>query len=185
VIKQGYYSYGTSFTSPQVCDTHHDQKGNGILSVQKMILVASVVGGCAIAVLFLISVLSACSNVVNQQLVSPDNQFKAVVFSRECGATTGSNTQISVIPANWSLPSEAGNLFTEDSHQGAASLNVTIKWLGARKLLIVHDSRAELYLHKDNVELWTFFGLFPSNRIAVVYEAIPMPLDKERQEETR
>lgn len=35
--------------------------------------------------------------------------MKAVVFNRNCGATTGFNTQVSIISASAALPDEGGN----------------------------------------------------------------------------
>lgn len=46
------------------------------------------------------------------------------MFSRNCGATTGVNTQVSIIPVSWVLPDKVGNGLILD---GAIQLNVEWK----------------------------------------------------------
>ncbi len=57
-----------------------------------------------------------CGNEIMNETLSPDGHFKALVFQRDCGATTGFTTQISLLPSNVSLPNEAGNIFIVDGH---------------------------------------------------------------------
>lgn len=52
-----------------------------------------------------------CGNDMRQTVPSPSGRLNAVVFSRDCGATTGFSTQVSIIPAGSALPNEAGNTF--------------------------------------------------------------------------
>ena len=77
--------------------------------------------------LFYISFLMACSGVceneVSQTISSPSGSLKAVVFSRNCGATTGFNTQISVLPSNETLPNDGGNTFIVDG-----TVPIVVKW---------------------------------------------------------
>lgn len=56
-----------------------------------------------------------CGNEIYKESLSPDGKFKAVVFSRDCGATTGLSTQISILPVGDDLDNEAGNIFVTDS----------------------------------------------------------------------
>jgi hypothetical protein len=56
-----------------------------------------------------LSACDPCGNEVSQTVISPSGRLRAVVFNRNCGATTGFNTQVSIIPASESLPGEAGN----------------------------------------------------------------------------
>ena len=51
-----------------------------------------------------------CANEVSQTVVSPSGKLKAVVFNRNCGATTGFNTQVSIQSASEPLPDEGGNI---------------------------------------------------------------------------
>lgn len=56
-----------------------------------------------------VSACDPCGNEVSQTVISPSGKLKAVVFNRNCGATTGFNTQVSIIPAKESLPGDGGN----------------------------------------------------------------------------
>ena len=49
-----------------------------------------------------------CGNEIFQEASSPDNSYKAVVFQRDCGATTGFSTQVSILGTNDELLNEAG-----------------------------------------------------------------------------
>ena len=61
--------------------------------------------------LFLSGCSDTCENVDSQTVLSPSASHKAIAFSRNCGATTGFNTQVTVLRANDQLPNEAGNAF--------------------------------------------------------------------------
>lgn len=89
--------------------------------------------------------LDPCGNQVLQQVASPDGQFKAVIFERDCGATTGYSTQVSVLPSAAALSNDGGNVFVMNDSDGSArsgssGLRVWTKWLGARHLKIVYGA---------------------------------------------
>jgi hypothetical protein len=52
-----------------------------------------------------------CENYIHQEYLSPDEKHKAVVFQRDCGETTGGNTQISIVGANNELENDSGNIY--------------------------------------------------------------------------
>ena len=88
-------------------------------------------------VLLLLSGCDMCGNEILQTTASPSGKMKAVVFSRNCGATTGHNTQISILRNNRDLPGSPGNLFIMDaearvllSWQDDASLTVELSHFG-------------------------------------------------------
>lgn len=87
-----------------------------------MPVLASLLGGCG----------SACENVPSQTITSPAGALKAVVFSRNCGATTGFNTQVSVLRTNDVLPDEGGNTFVSST-----SVPITVRWNGDSALQII------------------------------------------------
>lgn len=58
------------------------------------------------------------NNNIIDEVYSPDNKYKAVIFDRDAGATTGFNTQISIISSKSSLPNNPGNLFIADTDHG-------------------------------------------------------------------
>ncbi|HET7832013.1 MAG TPA: hypothetical protein VFK88_03520 [Gallionella sp.] len=65
---------------------------------------------------FLVGCGGLCETDITQTVFSPSGTLKAVVFSRDCGATTGFNTQVSILRANESLSDEGGNtLIVSDS----------------------------------------------------------------------
>ena len=44
-----------------------------------------------------------CGNEIFQEKLEPNGRFKAVLFQRDCGSTTGFNTQISLVSLNANL----------------------------------------------------------------------------------
>lgn len=102
--------------------------------------------------------LGGCSDMCRDTLVarapSPDSQHDAVLFQRDCGATTGFSTQISILNAG-DRSSGAGNAFRADDDHGAARAGdwggpwAEMKWLSANHLLIRYAARSRLYSRRD------------------------------------
>src|SRR3954451_11985351 len=92
-----------------------------------------------------------CSNEVPSEHVSPDGQWKYVSFDRNCGATTGSNLQITVLPTNTLLPHEAANAFIADDNHGVTKFVAQPQWLSNRKLRITYSSRARIFKRESKV----------------------------------
>ena len=107
---------------------------------------------------FLKMAASSCGNTVITEATSPAKRLKAVVFQRDCGATTGFSTQVSIFSATDSLPEEAGNTFTSDTDHGAAPTSpadgpeVSIEWEGANSLLIRHHPKARVFTKQSAVD---------------------------------
>ena len=107
--------------------------------------------------LFQAFVSDMCANKFLSEIPSPDGALKAVVFQRDCGATTGFSTQISIVQMNHSLPNESGNLFVADSNRNKAptgsggGLEVRVAWIGACSLRIAHHQGARVFLANRNV----------------------------------
>ena len=70
--------------------------------------------------------LTGCANNVIRRADAPDGLHRAIMFQRDCGATTGFSTQISVLKAGQE-PTEGGNAFVGDADHGAAA---TGEWGG-------------------------------------------------------
>jgi hypothetical protein len=68
-----------------------------------LLVVASLVG-CS----------SDCQNEVLSQATSPSGRLKAVVFSRDCGATTGVSVQVSILRSGARLRNVKGNALITD-----------------------------------------------------------------------
>ena len=92
-----------------------------------------------------------CANEPLWELPSPDGKVRAVVFQRDCGATTGLSTQISVIRVGEALPNRGGNLFVADTDHGRAPAGVgggpevRVTWIGDRALRISHHRDARVF----------------------------------------
>ncbi|TXR54649.1 hypothetical protein [Reinekea thalattae] len=110
--------------------------------MKKLTLVLYSVGLAIIVVPVLLLVLlfrltsGLCSNQVYAVAVSPDSQYKAVVFQRDCGATTGLNTQISVVRSHHSLKNSAGNIFIAPGSPEEYAIN--LYWSSDSELNVMH-----------------------------------------------
>jgi hypothetical protein len=63
-----------------------------------------------------------CENIGKQTLDSPSGEYKAIIFSRNCGGDTSVNTHVSIIRAEDALPDENGNTFV--AKHKAVPLNI-------------------------------------------------------------
>lgn len=116
-------------------------------------LFATVAGGIALAagaVYVLSIVLDPCSNTTMQTTLSPDKIYKAVLFERDCGATTGFSSQVSVLSVDSKLPNDGGNIFVADlkgkGPRGAwGGPDVHLGWLGNRQLEVRYDHSARTF----------------------------------------
>ena len=73
----------------------------------------------AFALLSTIGCDDLCGNKVLTDVASPDVHNHAVVFERDCGATTGFSTQVSILPAGRAI-SDGGNVLIVDDDHGRA-----------------------------------------------------------------
>ena len=99
-----------------------------------------------------------CENEVIARIPSPDTRYDAVVFQRDCGATTGLSTQVSVLQSRDSLPSDsAGNVFVADTDHGKAPAgprggpNVNVRWISPDTLEIRRDPRTRVFRTPDSL----------------------------------
>lgn len=105
-----------------------------------------------------------CGNTETQTVVSPDGQIKAVVFERDCGATTGFSTQVSILRANQTLPDDGGNVLVTDASEAST---VHVVWTGARTLQIQYPTQATVFHQATAAEV--SLGLFRRERVSVRY----------------
>lgn len=89
---------------------------------------------------------SACENVIAGNTASPSGRTKAVEFHRNCGATTGFNTQVSVLPMAAQLPDEGGNALVIE---GSAPLQM--RWISDSSLLIEGSDSAKVFKQESRV----------------------------------
>jgi len=111
----------------------------------------------AIAGLFIYAASDMCGNEVYSQVVSPDGERKAVVFQRDCGATTGFSTQISIIDSSDDLKNESGNIYIIDGHP--KNVSPGLKWLSNTELKI------ERKLNGSEHKAESKWGIFKKVRI--------------------
>ena len=88
---------------------------------------------------------SECVNEVSEVLESPDGTKKIVLFSRNCGATTGSNTQASIIEMKQKLPDGGGNAFIVD--KGTAK----VSWKKDGGVLVVFNRGVRVFKKEQTV----------------------------------
>ena len=92
-----------------------------------------------------------CGNHLIESKYSPNKEFKVLVFSRDCGATTNYSTQISILNSNDNLEkNDTGNIFVADYNNGKANMigeiiYVKTKWLNNENLIIEYDEKAQIF----------------------------------------
>lgn len=97
-----------------------------------------------------------CSNTIISQSDSPTGEHTAVMFQRDCGATTGYSTQISILPRGES-PLGSGNAFRADDDHGKAAASdwggpwAELKWLAPDHLQIKYAVKSRLFENDENV----------------------------------
>lgn len=98
----------------------------------------------------------ACTTQVVTRLASPDGEREAVMFQRDCGATSGFSTQISIVDAG-EAPAGSGNTFRADDNHGAASTGAwggplaEVAWLASDRLRVRYADQARIFAQSDAV----------------------------------
>ena len=87
-----------------------------------------------------------CANTVTNRVTSPDAKRDAVLYTRDCGATTGYTTQLSLVRAGVALSNEAGNVFIAPD-----STELRVEWIGPDTLLVRYAT-ANPNLRADHVD---------------------------------
>ena len=94
-------------------------------------------------------------NAIIEEVPSPDNSMRAVIFERDCGATTGFSTQVSVLPHGAKLPNEAGNVLiagergTVPGKGGGPEVHA--EWTAPDKLMIRYNQEGEVFLKEERI----------------------------------
>lgn len=113
----------------------------------------------ASAILFLASTgcSDTCENSVAAKVISPNGQREAVMFQRDCGATTGYSTQISVLD-HGDAPTGGGNAFRADDNHGSAAVGewqgpwADMRWVAPNRLLIRYASKSCIFEQANEVD---------------------------------
>ncbi len=118
-------------------------------------VVALLLGTIAAGSYYLLS--AGCGNDVLDRVASPTGSHKAVVFQRDCGATTDFSTQVSVLDPQADLDNSAGNVFVADANQGLAPSGpgggpvVTVQWSTPLLLVISHHETARVFKAESRI----------------------------------
>jgi hypothetical protein len=91
-----------------------------------------------------------CGNDIYQEVYSSDRQYKVVVFERDCGATTGFSTQLSILEAQQELSNVPGNIFDIDGHPDYT--NVHVKWKGNHRVSITYADGYEVHYQQETLK---------------------------------
>jgi hypothetical protein len=109
------------------------------------------IGGCIALLDHLFS--DMCGTTVTDQVASPSGQLKAVVFQIDCGATTGFNTQVAIVPGSRDISGKDAipkSFFAADGNHGKApegkvhGPEVRLHWLSDSSLEIQHHELARV-----------------------------------------
>ena len=110
---------------------------------------------------------AACTNRILTAVVSPDGRYKAVVFERDCGATTDYSTQVSVLAASDELGRDGSNIFVADTAGGKAPSGprggpqVRRAWKADEELFVGHHSAARIFRKEDRYRgVVVLYGVF-------------------------
>lgn len=104
-----------------------------------------------------------CSNRVTERLVSPDGEWIAILFVRDCGATTGFSTQLTLTRADVDVPEGTGNVFVAGRDKTTLAAEWGGPWAGMEwaatapgadwpdttaegwELIVTHDASARIF----------------------------------------
>ncbi len=120
---------------------------------------------CACTVATACGAIDPCADRIIAEMPSPTGAVRVVVFERDCGATTGFSTQVSVLPRgetfhptpNSLTSSSQANCFTCDSGHGQAAEGpgggpwVAARWLSPTEVEIRYDQRARVFRRETSV----------------------------------
>jgi len=123
-------------------------------SLYALALSAVIAVGFAVYWLTKYSPMFECVNEVQKAALSPKSSYQAIIFSRECGATTGSNTQVSLLPADAELSDDMsgnmivlgwGNELTDCVPAPSGGPYASAEWITENKVQIMYDRHARSF----------------------------------------
>lgn len=126
-------------------------------------VVSALVSGCAM-----------CKNEEVERVPSPNRRHDAVVFRRDCGATTGFSMHMSILSHGGAPPAGGGNALTIDSNHGLASDLVRVSWDSTDTIRVMFDKRARVFMKEKDVSVNTggierYFSPQQATSVHVIY----------------
>lgn len=97
---------------------------------------------------------SMCETTVIDQVTSPNKTLKAVLFQRDCGATTGFNSQVVIVASNKDISQKNAlpeSFFIADTGRDSAPAGkgggpeIRLNWQSETQLQIQHHEFARLF----------------------------------------
>lgn len=114
------------------------------------------------ALVFLSRCDPGCSNTVLSASVSPDKLHRAIIFQRDCGATTAFSVQVSVLAIKERVRG-GGNTFVADAGRPAEKIpDVRLRWL-ANNVLQIRYAPHLLRIFKQRRKLGTVTVIYESS----------------------
>jgi len=118
----------------------------------KALKIIGVSFGVIVLILFVVeysNISGMCANTIITSSSSPNNKWKVVLFERNCGATTGFSSQISLLKPDEELSNEAGNIYIAEGYPEGYNL----KWESDTSVLIKGSNS------KSNKKLFQLNGI--------------------------
>jgi hypothetical protein len=105
---------------------------------------------CLVTILSSCGIEPACKNEVLGTSLSPNGSLVAVAFSRNCGATTSENLQVSILHQG-EVPEGKGNALIMD-HTPPYSDASKPMWTSDGNLTLMIPRNARVFFRKEDVE---------------------------------
>ena len=97
-------------------------------------------------VAFVLGCNSVCGNEPRFSQSSPSGKYQVVVFNRDCGATSGFSTHVSIRESSGALPNDAGNVLILDG-----TVPLSIRWITESRVAIKGVGGAKVFKQKGIV----------------------------------
>jgi hypothetical protein len=91
-----------------------------------VVVIGAVIAGGALSIEYFMGSFGACKTIIHSSIPSPGGSKSIVVFEKECGATVGFNTQVSIAPAQGAFSAERSPPF----YVVSGPQEVLARWLG-------------------------------------------------------
>jgi hypothetical protein len=118
----------------------------------------------ALQVLMFAAFSDLCGNDVWTEYPSPNGEYRAVIFQRDCGATTGFSTQVTILQRDNELPNRAGDILIIDGHPENVAPHAN--WLDADELVLHYRLTG---MESLAAHVWTAPMLWDSATVKISY----------------
>ena len=94
-----------------------------------------------------------CQNTIRSEISSPSGKLKAVIFERDCGATTATVVHISIVPREYIINhADVANTLSADGNHGASSLSyLFVDWKSDGAVVITYPAKARVFMQDSHV----------------------------------